>query len=385
VESHRSQSKSQKRVLLLLVLTAGVILVTALVIGLYRKKQVEAFRIGAILPMSGDAKSYGPWMKNGMTIAQQHVNSNKELPQPIEVIFVDSETSAETGERGFKRLVDVDHVDAVVTTTTPVTKTLIPLADQRGIILFTSATAPGLVDGSQWAFRNASNIRDEVERLMHVAQSDLGVKKISLIYLNNAVGQWLDGNFRQLAGSQGMTVVESVSFEKGDTDFHAQIQKIKAAAPDAVYLYGYNELGLLAKQMRELGVNTQLLGGLDMELPEFIQVGKNAVEGAIYTKSEYDVSNPDPLSHHFVSDYKAAFGSDPDVYSAVHYDMVMILSRAFKEAGHDKERMRQAILSIVGFNGASGLTSFGASRDASKPITVKVIRNGQHLSYSKER
>lgn len=385
MENRRPQTSSRKRTLLFLVLLLIAVLGTVLAVRYYRREQVQAFRIGAILPMSGDAKSYGPWMKNGMTIAQQHVNSGGELPQPLEVIFADSESTAEGGERAFKRLVDVDHVDAVVTTTTPVTKALIPLADQRGIVLFTSATAPGLVDGSPWAFRNASNIKDEVERVMDVAQSDLGVKKIALVYLNNAVGQWLNGNFRQITGARGMTVVESVSFEKGDTDFHAQIQKVKAASPDAVYLYGYNELGLLAKQMRELGLNSRLLGGLDMELPEFVQTGKNAVEGAIYTKSEYNPSNPDPVSQRFVTDYKAAYGTDPDVYAAVHYDAVMLLARAFKEAGHDRDKMRQAILSTKGFNGASGVTSFGPSRDASKPITVKTIQNSGHAPYSRQQ
>lgn len=382
---HAPRTNSRGRVLLFLVLALVAVLGIVLALRYNRREESRAYRIGAILPMSGDAKSYGPWMKNGMTLAQQHMNSSGELDQPLEVIFADSESTAEGGERAFKRLVDVDQVDATVTTTTPVTKALIPLADQRGMVLFTSATAPGLVDGSPWAFRNASNIKDEVERIMEVAQADLGVKKIALVYLNNAVGQWLNGNFRQMASARGMTVVESVSFEKGDTDFHAQIQKVKSASPDAVYLYGYNELGLLAKQMRELGVSARLLGGLDMELPEFVQTGKNAVEGAIYTKSEYNPSNPDPISQRFVADYRAAYGSDPDVYSAVHYDAVMLLARGFKEGGHDREKMRQAILSIKGFNGASGMTSFGPSRDASKPITVKTIQNGGNVAYARQR
>lgn len=378
----RSQTTSRKRALLILAAAALLMLGTVVAVRLRRDGAGQSFRVAAILPMTGDAKSYGPWMKSGMELAARHVNEGGDLPAPLEIVFADSETSAEAGERAFKRLVDVEGAEAVVTTTTPVTKALIPLANQRGVVLFTSATAPGLVDGSPWAFRNASNYRDEVERLLDVIQPALRVKKVGLIYLNNGVGQWLNDNFGRVAGEHGMTLVAAASFEKGDTDFHAQIEKVKASSPDAVYLYGYNELGLLAKQMRELGLGAQLLGGLDMELPEFIQTGKNAAEGAIYTKSEYDPLNPDPTSRRFVEAYKAAYGVDPDVYAAVHYDAVMILARAFREGRHDREKVRQAILSLKNFGGASGVTSFGASNDASKPITVKTIRDGRHVPYT---
>lgn len=383
VAERPNTSNPRKRIFLILILAVGLVGATVLLLRVYRKREIKAYRIAAILPMTGDAKSYGPLMKNGMIIAQQQVTASGDLPIPIEVVFADSESSAEGGERAFKRLVDVEGVDAVVTTTTPVTKALIPLANAKGIVLFTSATAPGLVDGSPWAFRNASNYKDEVERLLDVVQPDLKLKKIGLVYLNNGVGQWLNSNFKRVSSDHGATLVESVSFEKGATDFHAQIQKLKAASPDAVYLYGYNELGLLAKQMRELGLNAQLLGGLDMDLPEFIDIGKNAVEGAIYTKSEYNPTDPDPVSKNFVDAYKTAYGVNPDVYGAVHYDIVMILAKAFREAGHDREKMRQAILSLKNFHGASGVTNFGPSNDASKPIAVKMIRNGQHASYSR--
>lgn len=349
---------------------------------LHQANDITAYKIGAILPFSGPAKSYGEWMRNGMQLAELQVNQNKKDVH-VQVVFADSESKVDAAERSFKRLIDIEKVDTAATTLTPVSTALIALADKQQIPIFTSAISPGLVDNSIWAFRNSANVRTEVEGLFKAISPNLKIKTLGLIYNNNAVGQWLKDNLGDIVKEYGISLVETVSYEKGETNFQAQVQKLKEASPDAIYLYGYGELGLVAKKIYEMGLKTQLLGGLDMELPEFIETGKEAVENAIYARSSYDINDPNPVSKQFVDSYRKKFNADPDVYSAVHFDMVLILSNALRAAGNDREKLRAYISNISDFQGASGITSFGKTGDAIKPVQVKTIKNGQHVLYKK--
>jgi branched-chain amino acid transport system substrate-binding protein len=191
---------------------------------------------------------------------------------------------------------------------------------------------------------------------------------------------WIVRSLPALAAGRNMEVVGSAFFQQGDDDFHAQIAEIKKANPDAVYLYGFNQLGLVAKQLRELGVTARIIGGVDMELPEVLAVGRNAVEGAIYARSEYDPSRGGSIARNFAAAYQRQTGKRPDVYAAVHYDAVRILAAAFRAAGPSRAGVREYIEGLDAFDGASGVTTFGRSHDATKPVGVRAIRGGQYVA-----
>ena len=111
---------------------------------------------------------------------------------------------------------------------------------------------------------------------------------------------------------------------------------IRSVSPDVVFVPGYyTEVGLIARQARELGVTVPLLGGDGWDSPRTVEIGGAAVNGC-YFSNHYSVDDPSPILQKFVNDYKARYGSTsdsiPDAMAALGYDAALILADAIKRA-----------------------------------------------------
>ena len=160
-------------------------------------KEEEVIKIGAILPMTGQAASYGKWMKQGIEIAVDEINETGGISgKKFEVIFEDSKSDNRVGVDAANKLISIDKVKVIETTLTGVTQSIIPITERNKIILFTSATAPGLTDGGVYVFRNETNMANEVDRMIEACKNELNIKNVALLYINNAVGIWFNYYFK---------------------------------------------------------------------------------------------------------------------------------------------------------------------------------------------
>jgi hypothetical protein len=112
----------------------------------------------------------------------------------------------------------------------------------------------------------------------------------------------------------------------------ALLTAIKGKNPDAIYVPGYyTEVGLIARQARELGYTGPLLGGDGWDSPELVAIAGAAVEGTFFT-NHYSKDDTRPIVVDFVSKFKAKFGSTPDALAALAYDAAQIMFDAIKRA-----------------------------------------------------
>jgi branched-chain amino acid transport system substrate-binding protein len=161
-----------------------------------------------------------------------------------------------------------------------------------------------------------------------------------------------------------------------------QLARIKAANPEALYIYGYKELAISVKQAREMGIKAQLIGNLDFELPEVVSIAKEAAEGAIYTKAAYDPGSPDEAMREYQAKYKKKYGETSEAYAAFHHDMVKLICKAIESHGYTAKGIRKGLLEIKNYPGVSGETTFLANGDVDKPIILKTIKNGTYVKYT---
>ena len=337
----------------------------------------EVVKIGAVLPFTGGAASYGQWMREGMDIAIDEINAEWKGEQRLEVIYEDSKTSPKDAVTAAKKLTSVDKVHAVMATLTGVTKALCPIADREKFILTTSATLPGLTECSPYLFRNATNLASEISRLLEFTKgkyTQAGILNVNL--------EWASWGAEAFAEGFDGKVVARESFDPKATDLRAQLSKIKAAKPDVLLVLAYKTTGVALKQARELGIDAQFIGTLDFELPEVVEIAKEAAEGAIYTKAAFDPAQPaNDTMNAYVAEYRKRYNKDPEVYGATHYDMLKILANAAVEAKGDTEAIRKNILGIKNFPGASGVTTFQPNGDVVKPVDLKSIKGGKYVAY----
>ncbi|MBX9843490.1 MAG: ABC transporter substrate-binding protein [Xanthobacteraceae bacterium] len=335
-------------------------------------------RVGAILPMTGDASSYGDWMQKGMSIAVDEINS-KWKDRKLVLIIEDSKSNPKDAVTAMNKLLTVDKVPTVMTTLTGVTNALAPIADRNKIVLTTSATLPGITEQSPYLFRNATNLSSEINRL--VALTKQKYKRPAVLWANLEWAKWGKTAYVDALAKAGIQVVSDQSFPADSTDLRAQLTRIRAAQPDVVLVLAYKTTGVALKQARELGLDAQFIGTLDFELPEVVGIAKEAADGAIYTKASFDPDQPASAAMRaYATEYRKRFGAAPEVYSATMYDMLHMLADA-AGASSEPDKIRDALLKVKDFPGASGVTTFLPNRDVEKPVELKTIKDGKYVPY----
>src|SRR5689334_16422953 len=199
---------------------AGALLFSA-VLGTSQAIAQEEVKIGAILPMTGGAASYGEWMRNGMNIAIDEIDKKWAGSRKLTVVFEDSKSNPKDAVAAMNKLISADKVQAVMTTLTGITNALAPIADQNKIVLTTSATLPGITDQSKYLFRNATNLSSEINRL--VAFTSGKYKKAAVLWANLEWAKWGKEAFADGFKKRGGEIVEDQSFPGDANDLRAQL------------------------------------------------------------------------------------------------------------------------------------------------------------------
>jgi branched-chain amino acid transport system substrate-binding protein len=162
-------------------------------------------------------------------------------------------------------------------------------------------------------------------------------------------------------------------------DFTAQLTNLKSMKPDAIFAPGnYTESALLIKQARELGLDVPFLGGDTWEAPEFLDVGKEAVEGAVFSTfftTEVPITETSKL---FIEEYRKEYNKEPAAVTALGFDAYMVILDAIERAGSvDQNAVRDAIAATKGYPGAAGIITLDANGDAVKNAVIKRVEGGE--------
>ena len=196
---------------------------------------------------------------------------------------------------------------------------------------------------------------------------------------SSAVADAFEANFQELGG----TLVASEVYQHGDRDFAAQLEKIKAAAPDVLLIAGFSpEIPLVALQVRNMGIDATFIGTNGWDEPDklFGTLDDNApLEGSYFTRG-FNVESPSAAP--FVEAYAAMFTEPPDGPSAWGYDAMSLLALAIKNAGTlEPDAVRDALANTTNYQGASAISRFDENRHPIKSLELYTIRNGQIELY----
>jgi branched-chain amino acid transport system substrate-binding protein len=194
--------------------------------------------------------------------------------------------------------------------------------------------------------------------------------------------------FKERFTSRGGTIVLEDIYKSGDTDFSAQIAKVKALdpKPDVLFISAVpSEAGLTTKQFREAGLTAPILSGDGFDTPLIAEVaGENADD--VYYSTHAGLDNPDPKVQNFVKAYTEEYGRPPEnAFAALGYDTLNLIADAIKRAGStDPKAIRDALAATQGFNAVTGQISYASGqRKPDKSITIIKVQDGKY-SFVKE-
>ena len=243
-----------------------------------------------------------------------------------------------------------------------------------------SATNPDITSLGSYIWRICMTDAVQGKGLADYSVTTLGKKNIAVMYDSSDYGRGLADAYASAVTAAGGTIVGKEQYATGDTDFKAQLTKLKGANPDLLFLSGYYPEGAkIAQQARELGMTVQMLGSDGYASDELPKLGGAAVEGMLVS-TFFDYTKNDPAVQKFVTAYKAANkGANPDWFAANSYDVIMLAAKAAENAGkNDRTAINDALGKIGTYQGIAGPITFDANGDVIKPLQIVVVKSG-HL------
>jgi len=177
-----------------------------------------------------------------------------------------------------------------------------------------------------------------------------------------------------------LEVVTTETFQQGQSDYKAQLSKIKQADPDLVLPSAlYNEGAVIMKQARSMGIDVPFVGGNGFNSPQVIEIAGDDADGLVVATPWFTGKEDDRVQE-FVDKYSEEFGKTPDQFAAQAYDGLYIMADALKRAGEaDSEKLREALLETQDFEGILGTMSFDEEGDIVMDPIVLTIKDGAFI------
>lgn len=231
-----------------------------------------------------------------------------------------------------------------------------------------------------WYFTDIQDDRVQGYTLARHIYSELGLKRVALLRVNDRYGRFGVLKFRDASRRLGHPVVIEQKFLKGDTDFSHQLRVIEDSRVDAIVLWtDIEQTAMILRQMRELGMKQRVLGSHRTIGEQLISLAGPAAEDfeAVFP---YDPSRSDSRWTGFVNRYAARHHEQPDHFAALAYDQMRILLDAICRAGLNKGRIRDALTGITSYKGVTGDMVFDPNCKNIAPLFLARVHNGQ-ISY----
>jgi len=359
---------------------AALPLAVSLVGGAALAQSKEPMTIGAIEILTGPNNKYGIAIKNGFDLALESVNKNGGVlgGRPLAIAYEDSAGNKDQAINAVRQLIGRSKVPLILGPTLSNEMFAAgPVANERKIpIVGTSTTANGITAMGPYVFRTSLPEADVVPVTLKTAQQKLGVKKVAVMYANDDA--FSKSGYDVMKGALerlGIQTLTTETFGTKDTDFSAQMTKVKSVNPDAIVVSCLVEPAagiLLAKKAQGFPSNVRVIGGNGFNSPKIAEIAGDAAEGTL-VGSPWFIGKADPASQKFVEAYKAKYNAEPDQFAAQAYDTLFIVAKAINDSGAAEPEKIKDALGKVKYTGVMGPFAFTANRDPAETSGVVVI------------
>lgn len=357
----------------------------------------DTIKIGINYELSGGVATYGQSSVDGIKLAIDEINAaGGVLGKQLELVSIDNKSDASEVVSVATRLMTEEGVVAVIGPATSGNfKAEIPIAEENQIpILSGSATANDvtvdykdgkMVEGSvkNNTFRICFSDNFQGVAMANYAFKNLGATKVAIIQDKSSdYAEGLATSFDETFKSLGGEIVAKEAYTTGDTDFNAILTSLKDKQFDAIWLPGYyQEVGLIIKQARALGIDVPILGADGFDSPLLADLAGADALHDVYYSNHYSSLNQDETVLAFIEAYQAAKGVDPDAFNALGYDCAKLMADAIERAGEaDPAKVRDALASTKDFKAVTGTLSIDENHNAQKALVVIKLDGGQPVS-----
>lgn len=373
----------------------GLGLVTAVILagcGAQSGANSNTVKIGGNFELTGNVATYGTSMDNAAKLAVEQKGTL--LDKELQYVSYDNKSEKTEVASVAKKLVSEKVVGVVGPATTGDAQVATPIMEQAKIpTIFPATTGDGIT------LKNANDASSVYEYIFRVCFSDsyqgvVGAGFVNQKFANAKVAiledtasdysKGLSEAFQQTYTSAkiGGQVVAKETYQTKDTDFQAVLTSLKSKDFDVLYIPGYyEEVGLIIKQAREMGITQPIVGGDGFSSDKLVELaGKSNLTNVYYT-AHFSTKSTDADVQAFIKAYTEKYNVAPDSFAALSYDAAQLLMKAIEAAGStDAAAIQKELANVKDFDGVTGTFSMGADHTPVKSAVVIEFQNGEEVS-----
>ncbi len=346
-------------------------------------QEKEPILIGGVAPVTGPAATFGKSTKQGYEMALEEWNAKGGvLGRTVKLIFEDDKADPTEAANAFSKLINENHVVAIVgSVTSSCSLAGAPIAQRNKVPMITpTSTNVKVTEQGDYIFRACFIDPFQGTVAAKFLYNNLKARKVGVIYdIGQDYNAGLAESFKKEFESLGGQIIAYEGYPDGTTDFNTQLTKILDGKPDAIYSPNYyNDDGLIAKQARSLGFNGPIVGGDGWDSPDLVKIGGDAVNNCYFT-NHFSKDSKEEIVQNFVKKYEDKYGEAPDALAALGYDGMNIMLTAIQNAGStDGEAIKDALKNID-YQGVTGHIKFDENRNPIKSAVILKIENGKQV------
>lgn len=337
------------------IIVAAVIVGTTIYVQSTNKPATSQIKVGVMMAFSGGSSSMGYGAMKGVQLAKKQLAADN-----IEIIQEDSKCDPKTAAESVKRLIDQNVAAIIGEGCSSATIAALPAANNAKIPLISpSASSPTLSIPNDYFFRVVPP--DTLQgTFMAQAIYEKGIRNVAVFYTNEPYGSGMNAVFRDKFETLGGKVVATASGEPDVIDLDTQINELKAANPQAIFIAPNSVVTATAvlKLSRQAGMNVPLFGADIMYDNTIINNASAASEGL--TISSFPTGTK-AFKQSLVTEYQKT----EQLYAAPQaYDIIHLLQIAVQQGATSGEQIKNVLPDIT-FQGVSGGIKFDQNGEIS--------------------
>ncbi len=302
----------------------------------------ETIKIGIPHPMTGPATQFGDQIQAGALTAIDAINAAGGLHgMQLEPLLIDDGCEPKQAVQAANRVVNSGAKFAVAHACSGTAIPAVNIYEEEQVVAITAAaTSPLVTDTSKphFFFRTIGRDDQQGPFAADYIATELKSQKVAILHDKQTYGAGIANQVHSSLQKANVNVVLFEGINAGDTDYSAVVSKLKALGADLVYFGGYHaELGLLLRQSREQGLESQFMSTEGAANNDLLAIAGAAVDGLLVTPPADFSKLP---GNELILEHFKTFNRDPDgAFTLTAYAAVQVLAASIKAVGVDSVKV----------------------------------------------
>ncbi|CAG0983504.1 Leu/Ile/Val-binding protein [Anaerolineae bacterium] len=339
----------------------------------------STLKIGALLPLTGEASSYGEDCRRGIELAFQDLSKKYPLKK-LDIIFEDTKADPKSAISAFNKLANVDKVQAIIGDMfSSTTLAVAPLAQQAKIILLSPTAADEKIPATGDQIFSIYPPATSEGRFMANHMEVSTIRRVAVLYQNQTATKAIADAFTAAVKDRGGSVVLSESIPEEKSTYRSLMGKVAAKKPTSIYISAYRDpVALLIVAGKEMSLQTVYATQSTLYDEKALIDYANKLNGVMVSGPYFDSENGSEAVVRFSTSYAKQFSRPPSVWSAYGYDAADILITALVESSNQGVEPKNKLVGSV-FNGLTGRTVIQPDRSIDKEMVLYRVKENKFI------